>query len=203
VLVICRPEGKHAFASVSWPGMIGVLSGMNEHGLVLVNMEVDRSGGLPRAMPYTLLYRKILEECRDVGEAVALLEKTPRQTPNNVMLMDAAGRRAVVEITPAKITVRPGQAGRPLISTNHHRGTDQATPGYCPRYDRLLRSSADIGDLRLADLQGMLKDVQQGSMTLQAMVFEPSTRTLYLATGARAAERELKRVDLGPYFKRN
>ena len=40
--MIFRPQGRYAFASVAWPGMVGVLSGMNEHGLALANMEVDR-----------------------------------------------------------------------------------------------------------------------------------------------------------------
>ena len=53
--------------------MIGVLSGMNEHGLTLANMEVDRPRRLPVAMPYTLLYRTVLERCRTVDEAIALL----------------------------------------------------------------------------------------------------------------------------------
>ena len=52
------------------------------------------------AMPYALLYRTVLERCKTVEEAIALLETTPRQTANNLMLMDATGNRAVVEITP-------------------------------------------------------------------------------------------------------
>lgn len=203
IVAIHRPTGRHAFASVSWPGMLGVLSGMNEHGLVLVNMEVERPGGVPRAMPYTLLYRTVLETCRDVDEAIKLLESTPRQTANNVMLMDAAGNRAVVEITPQKITVRRGQPRRALISTNHQRGTDQSTAGRCDRYDLLARSSSkSFGRMDLGTIRGMLKEVQQGNLTLQSMVFEPSTRTLYLSAGKRAADRELHRLELGPCFDR-
>jgi hypothetical protein len=37
-------------------------------------------------------------------------------------------------------------------------------------------------------------------MTLQSMVFEPSTRMLYLATGANAPTRGYHRLDLGGYF---
>ena len=51
-------------------------------------------------MPYTLLYRSVLEQCRTIDEAIAFLRNTPRQTANNLMLMDATGNRAVVEITP-------------------------------------------------------------------------------------------------------
>jgi predicted choloylglycine hydrolase len=117
--------------------MIGVLSGMNEHGLTLANMEVDRGLRLPSAMPYTLLYRTILERCRTVDEAIALLRATPRQTANNLMLMDASGDRAVVEITPDDVTVRRASNSQALISTNHQRGEDLDEHGRCDRYDCL------------------------------------------------------------------
>src|SRR5688500_9903586 len=71
VVLVYRPQGRHAFAAVGWPGMVGVLTGMNEHGLTLANMEVTRSVRLPSAMPYTLLYRSVLERCRTGEEAVA------------------------------------------------------------------------------------------------------------------------------------
>ena len=91
VLIIYHPTGKYQFAAIGWPGMIGVLSGMNEYGLCLANMEVDRPMRPPMAMPYTLLYRTVLEQCRTVDEAIDLLNRTPRQSANNLMLMDAAG----------------------------------------------------------------------------------------------------------------
>ena len=47
----------------------------------------------------------------------------------------------------------------------------------------------------------MLRDASQGDFTLQSMIFEPSTRVLYLATGKDAARQRLVRVDLKPYFQ--
>ena len=106
VLIIFHPTGKFAFAAVSWPGMLGVLSGMNDQGLCLANMEVKRNARFPSALPYTLLYRSLLEQCRTVDDAIAFLNKTPRQSANNLMLIDAAGNRAVAEITPEGVHVR-------------------------------------------------------------------------------------------------
>lgn len=204
VLLIVRPEGRYAFAAVSWPGLIGVLSGMNEHGLTIANMEVDRGGAMPRAMPYTLLYRTVLERCRNVDEAIALLESTPRQTPNNLMLMDAEGNRAVVEITAEKIGVRRVDGRSALVSTNHQRGDmDNAAPGRCWRYDRLIRECVErFGQIDERAVQKMLGEVGQGKMTLQSMVFEPANRVIYLAVGSDAAHREFKKVELGSYFQK-
>ena len=203
VVLIFRPRDRYAFASITWPGIVGVLSGMNEHGLTLANMEVDRLQRLPSGMPYMLLYRTILERCKNVNEAIDLLQKTPRQTANNLMLMDAAGQRAVCEITPEKLTVRRATAQEALISTNHHRGADLNKLGRCERYDYLHETAKrDFGHEDVRSIQHMLAGVAQGNMTLQSMIFEPSTRTLYLAVGANAPTHPYEKLDLKPLFLR-
>src|SRR5205823_2566925 len=50
VVLVIHPQDRFAFASVAWPGVIGVLSGMNQHGLCVANMEVTRGVRLPVAM---------------------------------------------------------------------------------------------------------------------------------------------------------
>jgi isopenicillin-N N-acyltransferase-like protein len=195
---IYHPEGRYQFVSIGWPGMVGVLSGMNEHGLCLANMEVSRGVRVPGAMPYTLLYRTVLEKCRTVGEAIELLEKTPRQTANNLMLMDAAGDRAVAEITPDAVTVRRAAADAPLISTNHQRGTDCDSAGRCKRFDYLHEQGGEeFGHIGVAELKDMLGHVSPGKATLQAMIFEPANRVMYLSTGADAAHGTFYKLDVG------
>lgn len=201
-LFIVHPTGRYAFASIGWPGLIGVLTGMNEYGLSIANMEVTRTGRLPHAMPYTLLYRTILERCRTTREAIDLLQHTPRQTPNNLMIVDATGDRAVAEISPDGVTIREPDAGA-LVSTNHRRGADNATPGRCARYDCLrTESSREFGRIGVAEVEAMLADVSEQDETLQSMVFEPQNRVLYLSTGKDAAHRPFQRIDLAPYFVR-
>lgn len=108
---------------------------------------------------------------------------------------------AVAEITPEKVVVRRGQAAAALVSTNHHRGTDQDTPGQCRRYDYLHDASkTSFGKIGVAQIETMLGHVAQGKLTLQSMIFEPSTRLLYLATGSVATSREYRRIDLKEDF---
>ncbi len=203
VVLIFYPQGRYAFASIAWPGMIGVLSGMNEHGLTVANMEVDRGRRLPSAMPYTLLYRTVLERCRTVDEAIELLKNTPRQTANNLMIMDESGDRVVAEITPDGVTVRRAPADAALISTNHQRGDeDLDTHGQCERFDSLHDvAKSRYGRIDISRLEQMLSRVTQGEMTLQSMVFEPSTRKLYLATGSNAPRKGYHALDLRKYFQ--
>jgi len=203
VLLVFHPKDRYAFASVTWPGMIGVLSGMNEHGLTLCSMEVDRTQRPVTGMPYMLLYRTLLERCKTVQDAVALLEKTPRQTANNLMLMDASGNRAVCEITPEKVVVRRAPEDQALVSTNHHRGTDLDKPGRCARFDYLHDSSKQrFGKIDVDRLEAMLGKVAQGDMSIQSMVFEPSDRVIYLAVGANAPTHPYGKLDLKPLLAR-
>lgn len=201
-IFVCHPDGgRYGFVSIGWPGLVGVLSGMNEHGLALANMEVTRSPRFPGAMPYTLLYRTALERCKSVNEVIELIEHTPRQTANNLMVMDASGDRAVLEITPDGVTVRRTTSTKPLISTNHQRGTDCDSTGRCWRYDRLHAiGEQQFGNVGLKDLEKMLAEVSPGEETLQSMIFEPSTRMIYLAVGADATSKPFYRFDLNGYF---
>jgi isopenicillin-N N-acyltransferase like protein len=201
ILLVVHPKDRYAFAAVTWPGLVGVLSGMNEHGLSLGCMEVPRSARKPDAMPYMLLYRCVLEQCRTVDEAIAFLEKTPRQTAHTLMLMDASGDRAVTEITPEKVIVRRAPDSAALVSTNHHRGADLDTPGRCKRFDYLHDAARrQFGRLSEAGVEELLTGAAQGD-TLQSIVFEPSNRVLYLAVGAGAPNHGFARIDLKPYFR--
>ncbi len=203
VVLVYHPAGRYAFATIGWPGMIGAVSGMNEFGLTLCNMEVPRGPGLVvKAMPYALLYRCLLEHCKTVDEAVKYLQDNPRQSANNLMLMDAAGNRTVVELSPEKVVVRRGQDGTALISTNHQRGQDADQPGLCDRYDYLHDNAKKLyGKIGPTQLISMLEHVQQGNLTMQSMIFEPANRVLYLATGLLAADRKYIKIDLGARFK--
>ena len=54
LVTVYRAKGKHAFVSVGFPGMIGCVSGMNDVGLSLAELEVnstrdDPRGSTPRA----------------------------------------------------------------------------------------------------------------------------------------------------------
>lgn len=202
VVVIVRPTGRHAFAAVTWPGLVGVLSGMNEHGLALANMEVSRQPRPPDAMPYALLYRTVLEECSTVEEAIALIEHEPRQTANNLMLMDASGDRALLEIAPAGILVRRAAAGEPLVATNHHRG-DRDEPGRCGRYDCIAaEATREWGTLDRDALKRILGRVSRGNLTLQSMIFEPAALAIHLSVGKDATRGEYRPIDLAAVLRR-
>ena len=97
LVTVYRPTGKHAFVSIGFPGLVGVLSGMNDAGLCLAVLEVyNAKEGEPhfdaQGVPYALCHRRLLEECTTIAEAKKLLESMHRTTLLNLAVADKNGR---------------------------------------------------------------------------------------------------------------
>ena len=130
LVTVYRPTGKHAFASIGFPGLVGCLSGMNDAGLAVAVLEVfhikaGRAWFNHEGLPYALCYRRILEQCTTVAEAKTLLESLPPPTTTNLVLADRAGV-AVFEVTPRKVVVRHASDGT-CTCTNHYCSNELRT----------------------------------------------------------------------------
>ena len=211
LVTVYRPDGKHAFAAVGFPGLIGCLSGINDAGLSLAILEVfqvkwgkrwfDASG-----TPYALCYRRILEECSTIAEAKTLLEKMKRTTTTNLVLADRQGV-AVFEVTPDFVIVRRPREGT-VVCTNHFCSKELspcAPINYFHTFERFHLLSRDCqrqGKLTPADLHRSLHAVCVTEETLQTMVFEPGALRLHLAIGTcPSSAGEMKVLNLGPLFQ--
>jgi predicted choloylglycine hydrolase len=198
---VVRPNGKHAFAAVGFPGFIGVTSGINDAGLALATLEVnqakDKSARFDaKGVPYLLGYRRILEECTTIEEAVKLLESIKRTTMNNLAVCDKSGC-AIIEITTKSIVVRRPEQGL-CPCTNHFRSEELCTDKTCRRYDALSKAF-EQEKLDLAAIGKLLHAANQGEHTLQTMIFEPAVLKLHLAIGkCPTSALPLKELDLKP-----
>jgi hypothetical protein len=203
LVVVYRPQGKLAFASVTYPGMVGVFSGINEKGLALADLTVndarDDSAKLDvTGVPYTLALRRVLEECSTVAEAEKLVRSLKRTTRQNVAVCDPKGG-AVFEVTPKTVAVRHAVEGI-CACTNHFRTEELATSTTCERYAALVKSR-EMKTLGVKDVAERMDAANQGAWTLQTMVFEPSALKLHLAFGKGPATRlPLHTLDLAGLF---
>jgi hypothetical protein len=203
LVVVCQGEGKLAFASVTYPGMLGVFSGINEKGLALADLTViDAADGSAKlditGTPYTLALRRVLEECATVGEAEKLFGSLRRTTRQNVALCDRAVS-AVFEITPKNLVVRRAVEGI-CACTNHFRSESLATSTKCDRY-ALLEKSRETEKFDVAGVAKQMDAVNQGAWTQQMMVFEPAALKLHLAFGKGPATRlPLQTLELSALF---
>ena len=183
---VYHQSGRHSFVSIGFPGLAGVLSGMNEHGLCLAVHEVyqsaDESPTLnDNGIPYTMLYRQVLEECKTVDEAVAMIRKAPRTIRQNLALCDRE-RAVVCEVTPKTVNVRPAEEAA-LLCTNHFRtdGLAVAESMKCWRFETMSKSLAE--KVTVADVARRLHLGNQGKLTMQTMIFEPKSLRLHLSIG--------------------
>ena len=111
LLLSAFPEGGDAFVSVSYPGLVGVVTGVNRHGLAVANMVVAREEGIqPDGIPYPFLQRSLLETCRDRHAARKALEASARTVPQNLALADREGG-SFLEVTGASVRMRPSRDG--------------------------------------------------------------------------------------------
>ena len=127
LVTVYRPKGKKSFASVGFPGLVGVLSGMNEDGLSLGVLEVfetkeGESHFDGKGIPYALCLRRVLEEASTIDEAVKVLDGLRRTTTINVVIADRHGV-AVLEVSPKRVVKRLPKANV-CVTTNHFRSPE-------------------------------------------------------------------------------
>jgi isopenicillin-N N-acyltransferase like protein len=204
LVAIYRPGGKHAFASVGFPGLVGCLSGMNDAGLAMAVHEVRLTAdGAPllnsKAMPYTLCFRRILEECTTIQQAERLLRASERSTILSLAICDRTGS-GVLEITPKTVVLRRGSDGM-CVNTNHFRSDALCVLKICPRYAQLSKAAA-MEKLGVSEVFKKLDEVNQDARTVQSMVFEPGPLVLHVAMGSIPATKgPLRTLELKPLFR--
>ena len=108
VVEIVHPEGRIAWASVGWPGQIGVVSGINAEGIAVM-VDPARTGDVRptrAARPVALLARMVLEQAKTLDEATKLLEQTPTLGAALITLVDGStGKWLIIERTPSKAII--------------------------------------------------------------------------------------------------
>ncbi|MCH2114098.1 MAG: C45 family peptidase [Pirellulales bacterium] len=199
LLMIVQPAGYHSFAAVGYPGLLGVLSGINDAGLAVATLDVYEAGNRSppldlSGVPLLLVFRQILEECTTVAEAEALIRRTKATTWANLAVCDRIGG-AVFEITSTEVTRRdPNSAILPC--TNHFRTEGLAVDTRCARYESLQKAATGSSH-DVAAVHRHLHEANQGELTLQTMVFEPRELVLHLAVGRPPSSAlPLKRIEL-------
>lgn len=184
-VTVYRPDGKRSFASVTFPGVLGCASGINDAGLAIAALDAPagRDGSPsynPLGVPTILALRRIMEECATIDEATELLRSIHRGSSLNVALCDKS-RGVVLEVTPKQVIVRPSADGI-SICTNHFRTEQLGGPESCWRYEKLAASAVQ-DQYNVSDVSERMHSVNQGASTLQTMIFEPKSLKLHLAFG--------------------
>lgn len=120
VLYFINPEKGNKYISYSWPGFIGVVSGMNEHGLCVVLHSAKSKMRLKIGTPVSIIAREIMQEAKNLAEAEVILKKRQSFVSELFLVVSALDNSACVfEKEPSKLTKYYMQEDK-LICTNHY-----------------------------------------------------------------------------------
>lgn len=170
MVLFVNPDDGYRFASISWPGMMGVLSGMNEEGLtVTINAA---KGAIPTssAMPISLLARHILQYASNIEEAYEIANQYKTFVSESLLIASANdGYAAIIEKTPEKIALyKIQQLDSKIICTNHYQSEEFANDDYnmeniatsdSPyRYDRLNELLNELSPIDAEDAVSILRN---------------------------------------------
>ena len=101
-----KPDSGYAYVSVTWPGMLGVVSGMNMQGLaVTINaskLEVPSSS----ATPISILVKSILQYASNIEEAETIAASFKTFVCESILVGSANdGRAVIIEKTPSAMGI--------------------------------------------------------------------------------------------------
>ncbi|MDM1556601.1 acyl-CoA--6-aminopenicillanic acid acyl-transferase [Chryseobacterium indologenes] len=115
-----EPEDGIPYMSVSWPGMIGVVSGMNKEGItVTINAGKSRIP-LTAKTPISLVTREILQYAKNIDEAITIVKKRKVFVSESILVGSAHDKNAVIiEVSPKNFGIYRVENTSRVLCTNH------------------------------------------------------------------------------------
>lgn len=169
IVEFIQPKTGYNYASVTWPGMIGVVSGMNEKGLTVTLNAGKSSIPLRGKTPVSIVARALLQHAANLNEAVALAKQFEVFVAESFLIGSAADNRAIViEMSPDKFDVYEQHNGK-LICTNHFQSVAYqsdtrnqehiATSHSQYRFQKLEEKFSSSQKYKVIDILQVLRDV--------------------------------------------
>jgi len=127
IIAFVKPDLGHKFMSVTWGGMIGVVSGMNDQGLTVTINAGKSKFPLVAKTPISLVTREILQYASTIEEAVAIARKREVFVSESIFVGSAKdGKAAVIEVSPKNFGVYEVPNSSQLICSNHFQSAAYA-----------------------------------------------------------------------------
>ena len=127
IIEFVSPTDGYKFMSVTWAGMIGVTSGMNEQGLT-VTINAGKSD-IPwvAKTPISIVTREILQYASNIEDAIAIAKKRAVFVSESIFVGSANDKKAVlIETSPENFGVYEVENTDQLICTNHFQSAAYA-----------------------------------------------------------------------------
>jgi isopenicillin-N N-acyltransferase like protein len=193
VMVVYVPKAGHAFANLTWAGVVGCISGMSEIPLAIseIGDDYDQANDTFAGMPFMFMLRDILQFDGSLTDAISRVQKTPRTSSLMYGIGDGrTGQLRGFQTSHTLCNVYDPANLEPLTKA-HQRledvvywGMSWNVPSYDgPLHDKLVQYYGRINaEVTINDI---LPSVRTGS--LQAVVYDLTAKKLWLAN-AKADE---------------
>ncbi len=122
-----KPKEGYKLMMISWAGMIGTVSGMNEKGLTVTINASKSEIPTGAATPISILAREILQYAKNIDEAFAIAKKRRTFVSESILIGSLADNKtATIEKTPSKTELFTSETDQ-IICANHYQGKAFAT----------------------------------------------------------------------------
>lgn len=120
IIAFVKPNQGHAFMSVTWGGMTGVVSGMNQEGLTVTLNAGKSAVPLKAKTPISIVAREILQYAATIEEAIAIAQRKEVFVSESILVGSARDQKAVIiEIAPKNFGVYDMPNVSTVICSNH------------------------------------------------------------------------------------
>jgi predicted choloylglycine hydrolase len=121
IIAFINPTEGYKHAIVTWPGMMGAVSGMNEKGLTITINAGKSSIPWVAKTPISLLSREILQYATNFEQAIEIAKKREVFVAESILVGSAEDQSAIlIEVSPKKIDVFQVESSENLLVCSNH-----------------------------------------------------------------------------------
>jgi len=207
IVSFVAPDNGHKFMMITWGGMIGVVSGMNEHGLTVTLNAAKSEVPAKAATPISILGRKILQYAKTIEEAYSIAEKHETFVNESLMIGSAKDKKAVIiEKTTTQIGIYDPKRNY-IACSNHFQSetfesddlnkqniAESDSKDRLSRVKKLIRREPQINEKEAADIlrdqegntdkeMGMGNEMAINQLIAHhSVIFKPEQRLVWVST---------------------
>ncbi len=124
IVVFCNPDEGYKFAYISWGGMIGVLSGMNEYGLTITLNSAKSDIPFSAKTPVSIVAHMVLQHAKNIQEAYDIIKGQETFVSESFMVSSALDNKAVVIEKSLDKTAMYDPDKDKIVLTNHFQSDE-------------------------------------------------------------------------------
>lgn len=207
IILFCKPEKGHNFMIVTWGGMIGATSGMNDKGLTVTLNAAKSDIPYSAATPVSLVAREILQYASNIEEAYEIAKKRKMFVSESLFIGSAKdGRTAIIEKSPDNQALFESDNDF-IICTNHFQSKelkkdefanaktcDYATTYRYKRVEELLDQNKKLSIENVAEILRDQKGIKNENIgmgnekavnqliTHHSIIFKPEELKVWIST---------------------